>query len=223
MDEFNIKKEESRKLLSRIVLSLVAIFGIIFIIIGALSIYKQNELKTKYLKVVGKVVSNKTDPDGRFIPTYLYEVEGKTYNVESDYSYLVMPNVGTEHNIYYLPEKVGYGIPEYFDTNQLLLVIGAMMLTLPLVIYLLDKDSQKYDRLAKFKSAVIVILGFVYLLGSGMLLNTTNIGTIFMYSNILVIMPILYIGVGIYAFIVSNYEEEKKITKFLNIFKKKKA
>jgi hypothetical protein len=221
-EKFDINKEDSRKLLSRVVLGLVAIFGVIFIIIGALAMYQQYVYRTKYSKVVGSVTSNMTDSEGRYIPTYIYEVDGTTYTTQSDYSFTTMPEIGTQHTIYYLPEKVAYGIAEYFDANQLLVVIGAMMLTLPLAIYLLDTDSQMYDKHAKLKGFTVALLGALYYWGSATILNNYSISYIFNYSGVLVVVPIVYIIIGIYAIIVSKYIKDNKLHFHLFKIHKKK-
>jgi|GEM_PF-4441631 len=209
-EKFDINKEDSRKLLSRVVLGLIAVFGVIFIIIGALSMYQQYVYRTKYKSVVGTVTSNMTDSEGRFIPTYIYQVDGTDYTVQSDYSFVAMPAIGTEHTIYYLQDKVAYGVPEYFDANQLLVVIGAMMLTLPLAIYLLDTDSQMYDKHARLKGFTVAILGALYYYGACVILNNYNLTYIFNYSGVLVVVPIVYIIIGVYAMIVSHYIKENK-------------
>ena len=219
--KFDINKEDSRKLVSRVVLGLVAIFGIVFIAIGACALYEQYNYRTSYSKAVGTVTSNMKDSEGRYIPTYIYEVNGKTYTTQSDHSYASLPAIGAEHTIFYLADKAEFGIPEYFDANELLVIIGAMMLTLPLAIYLLDNDSQAYDKHAKLKGLAVAVLGVLYYWGSCAILNNYDIRYVFNYSGVLVVVPIVYIVIGIYVLIISKYIKEHKPIHLFKIHNKK--
>ena len=223
---FSLNNLEVRLFISRMLFGLLAVFGIVFIIIGLVAIINDMDIKNRYDKITGTAISNMENSDGLYITTYAYTYKDQTYTVQSDYAILEETETGTERVIYVNPDNPSLAIVNTFNENVFLLVIGAMMLVIPLALYMIDSDSQKDDKNALLKAILVVVCGILFYIVSGMLVKSYIPSIIWIYSPLLVIMPIIFILMGIYAItkvlIIKKQDDEKKKHPFRNLFKVRK-
>lgn len=224
---FSLNNLDTRIAVSRVLFGLLAIFGLIFIIMGTVSLVQEIQIKDKYVKSTGFAISNIETEEGLYIATYSYSYNDESYTVQSDYAITKEAELGTEQVIYINPEDPNLAIVETFNENILLLVIGAMMLVIPLALYMIDPDSQKDDKNGLLKAGMVVVCGILFYLLAGALISNYWPQIIWKYSPLLVLMPIVFIAMGVYAivkiFIFKKEAESKKnrLKRFFKIKKKK--
>ena len=222
-----INSLEARLFLSRLLFGLLAIFGIVFIIIGTVAIVNEIDIKDRYVKVTGIAVSNLEDSDGLYITTYAYFYNDESYTIQADYAVLEPTEISTEQTIYVNPENPRLAVVETFNENVFMLVIGAMMLVIPLALYMIDPDSQKDDKNAILKAGLVIVCGLLFYIVSGTLIHSYIPTDVWKYSPLLVLMPIIFILMGVYAIVkillFKKQAEEKKhrLKNFFKIRKKK--
>lgn len=198
-----VSKEDDRKIFSKVMLSLLILFGIIFLIMGCYALYNQWSLTTEN-KAVGYVISNQekvTDNKTYYIPTYQYEVSGTQYLIQANYGTLDRLEAGTKVTVYYNSESPELGTVYEFDSKVLLIVIGAMAITLPLALYIIDSDSQKDDALAGVKAELVIALGFLYYLVASALTGNLSLIGIWQYSPAIIIFCLAYLVAGTYSLV----------------------
>jgi hypothetical protein len=213
--KYDVIAEDYRKLISRILFSLVAFFGIVFLMIGAFSIAREVNIKSSYIQTEGQVIANfeKLSKNNKkmYVPTYIYEVGDESYTVQADVAVLPRPNEGEKAMIYYNPNHPEIAEVAMFNENQLLLVVGILMLVLPLATYLLDEDSQKYDEKADLKTLFVVFFSVISYILSVLITGTFSIKSIYNFSGVLIIIPIIYLIMAGYAWYgINKYKKEDK-------------
>lgn len=211
----DIFAEDIRKMISRALFIFVAFFGIVFIIFGAYAVVKEINIKSTYTLKEATVIANfeKEDKKGNtfYIPTYIYEVNDKSYTVQSDIAYDTMPKVGSTDFVYYNSNNPSDALVKVFEENQLLVVIGILMLILPLAIYLLDVDSQKYDEKADLKALFVIFFSVVSYILSVILTGTFNINSIYNISGVLILVPTIFVIMSVYSLImIKKYQKTNK-------------
>jgi hypothetical protein len=210
-------QEKTRIYISRTILAIAILIGLIFTIMGALSMQQDFKVRNEYNKTIGIYFASKQDEKGYYIPTYGYLINSEQYFYQSTEAFEEVPT-GENVIIYYDAENPETAVVEHFDANKLLFVIGVMMLSFPLVLYLLDDDMQKYDK-SILMASVVMILGILFYFVSGSLIGSYNIVTMCNYGGILVIMPIVYVLISILALInIYRFKDEKENKKVLGIF-----
>jgi len=223
--QYGLYNLETRLAVSRVLCGLLAIFGFVFIIIGTVSLTNDIILKDSYVKTTGFAISNLETRDGLFIATYSYNYNDKSYTVQSDYAIVEAKKLGEEQVVYVNPDNPKIAVVDTFNENVLLLVIGAMMLVIPLALYMIDSDSQKDDENGNLKAGLVIVCGILFYILSGALINNFLPMVIWKYSPLLVIMPIIFILMGVYAIYkigVFKKEAERKKHHLKNLFKGKK-
>lgn len=216
---------EVRLFISRMLFGLLAIFGIVFIIIGTVAIVNEMDIKNRYVKMVGTAISNMETNEGLYVTTYAYIYNDQTYTVQADYAILNATEIGKEETVYVNPENPKLAVVETFNENVFMLVIGAMMLVIPLALYMIDPDSQKDDKNAILKAGLVIVCGLLFYIVSGTLIHSYLPNIIWKYSPLLVIMPIIFIAMGIYAVVkilIFKKEAEAKKHRLRNFFKIRK-
>lgn len=185
------------------------ILGIIFIIIGVKGTYQQNQTANNYLSADGYYVDYEIydiDEDGiTYRLIYRYQVDGKEYQIKTDYGTNYIPDANDIREVKYNPQNPEQAILTGTTYNTGLIFFGIFFTAIPLVFILAALtvlgyfDKLKIDVVGTFAGIVILVIG----IGMLMLQNgETGSPTETIQSfGIWIIVPFLFIVGGVFQII----------------------
>lgn len=207
-----------------ITMVMVMLIGLAMIAFGVVSSVRLNEKTKDYISIEAVFCDYSeysSDEDGTtYTLEYEYEVEGKKYYVSTDYGTGIVPKLGTIKTIKYNPENPSEAIITGFGSNTLLFVIGFMFFGVPLIFLMSNREKKnKTEKRIKFESIITSIFigviftgmgfGFYYLMCNGS--DSLSLASAFQTAGLLTILPLLFMGVGIYIIIYSLFSSREKV------------
>jgi hypothetical protein len=182
------------------------LMGIIMLVFACYSTYTSSINTKDYVTVEGKFVGSSiysSDSDGTtYSLTYSYIVDNKSYSIYTNYGTSSVPEIGSTKTIKYNPYDPEEAILTGLGGNGLLFFLGIMFFGIPMIII--------------FESAIIVGIVFT-LVGIGayymMCSSTDSLSLIeaFKINGLWIIIPILFIVVGVWAIISQLFAKKSKI------------
>lgn len=218
--------EGERKILSLIMFLIVGILGITYILIGTYDMLNKVRIDSSYKEIDAKICAYNTNDKNEYIITYSYIVDSKEYIIQSEHAVKELPKQDETIKVLYNVNNHNINMFIKEDQSMLYILIGLMMLSLPVVLYLLDDDMQK-DISNSNVAVIVILLGIFFYIVAARFLNTFNIIKLLNGNSLFVIMPIIFIIIGIYAIIkIQVYKKEQNEKRIINnvtkILKKKK-
>ncbi|MEG1140977.1 MAG: hypothetical protein RSE41_00700 [Clostridia bacterium] len=148
---------------------------------------------------------------------YTYIVNGENYTVSTDYGTQFIPKENNIEKIKYNPEYPEQSIIVGTNTNNSLIFIGIIFITVPIVIFLGMLSIIGYFKKVKI-DIIGIIIGITFItVGFGaiyMLTGSFSILEIFKTYSIIYILPsliiFLIIGIGIYLLIKCLFFNRRK-------------
>lgn len=201
---------------------IMIIIGIVMLVFGVKAIIEKNIETKDYIKVEATFVSaDMEDAEGATHSLeYEYIVDGETYYVSTDYYTSIIPKEGSTKSVKYNPENPGESIITGFGEESMIVLLGFMFVGIPLVI--LTSSSNKKDKASKnvkkIKSLITSLLISIVIFGVGfgfcyiMCLGTGgfNIWEAFKSSGGLIIIPLVFMILGVYMFFASFFAKRVK-------------
>ncbi len=201
-------------------LSIFIIVGIALLIFGFYNIYT-DQIKTRnFISIEGTLVKSDVYSSSRESTTYrliyLYIVDSKEYMIATDYGTSMVPPIGSSKTIKYNANNPSDAVIAGLGANGLLLMLGVMFTFLPIMILgsnnqNTSKENNKTKSMALgiFIGLTFTILGALtyYLIGS--IGNSLSIIDVFDQTGLWIIIPIVFIIVGIYIILFSIFVPEK--------------
>jgi len=216
----NKKKED---IIFKIIMVLVILLGLTVITFSIKSIIDINDKTKNYISIEATFegVSFENDEGGTYGLGYVYTVDGKTYHISTDYSTSIIPEEGSTKTIKYNPEDPNDAVITGYGTEMLVIVIGFMFVSIPLV-FIMNGNDDKKDKLSsrakKTKSFITSFLIGVTFIGMGsgvyyLMCDGTNglsLGNLFKNAGIFGIIPVIFILLGIYMLIYTLFAKRVK-------------
>ncbi len=202
-----------------IFLSILILIGTLLTFFGVKTTYSRAQKTKDYVLVEGIYVGSSTyssDEDGKtYTLTYSYEVDNKEYRISTDYGTGSVPKLGTKKNIKYNPNDPSEAVISGIGSSGILFVLGFMFITFPLIIIFTNnsnsessKNSKSHEKLLSF------FIGFVFVVMGGSVYyficsggNSLSLIYAFQTSGIWVIIPIIFIVVGMYVILASIFKK----------------
>lgn len=188
------------------------LMGIIGIIIGSYLIYKDNIKSENYHIIDGKFIGSSVyskDSDGTtYKLTYSYNVNDNEYKLSTNYGSGFIPDIGSIKSIKYNPDNPNEAMFTGLSSSIFILLAG--IFTFLLTTAVIFKNS-------KYSSIVILLSGciFYYIIGSE--INDFSLFNIIKNSGLWILIPVLFIIIGIYSLICSIFNFKIKKNKDKNI------
>lgn len=197
-------------------LSIFILIGILLTFFGVKTTYDTAQKTKNYVLVEGTYVGSSvysSDEDGKtYILTYTYEVDNKEYRISTDYGTGSVPKLGTKKNIKYNPDDPSEAVISGMGSSGILFILGFMFITIPLIMIFSNSGSTKNSNnpgklLSIFIGFVFVVMGgsVYYFMCSGG--NSLSLIYAFQTSGIWVIIPIIFIVVGMYVILASIFKK----------------
>lgn len=201
-------------------ISVFILVGIVLLFFGVKSTYSRMEKTKNYVSVEGTFVGSSiysSDDDGTtYTLTYSYRVNGNRYEISTDYGTGSVPDMGTKKTIKYNPNNPSEAIISGMGSNGFLLIMGFMFTAIPLIILFTSIINREPNNGSVIHKKILTILiGFVFAVMGGAFYymmcsggNSLSIISSFKINGFWVIIPILFIIIGIYIIIASIFKKE---------------
>lgn len=198
------------------------VIGIVIIVFGIKGIINENIETKNYIKVEAKFVGTDSEDSegGTYSLLYEYIVDGEAYYISTDYYTSIIPKEGSIKTIKYNPGNPDDAVIAGFGEKSLVLVLGFMFVGIPLIILMAssNKKDKSSPSVKKFKSFITSLLISLVIFGIGfgfcyiMCLGTDNfsIWEAFKNSGGLIIIPLVFMIVGIYSLFVTLFGKKVK-------------
>jgi hypothetical protein len=148
------------------------LIGITLLFFGVKSTYNRMEKTKNYVSVEGTFIGSSiysSDDDGTtYTLTYSYRVNGNKYEISTNYGTGSVPDIGTKKNIKYNPDNPSEAIITGFGSNGLLLLLGFMFTTIPLIPLFSMFVNSNNSISSKIKEKIFgIFLGTVFIILGG--------------------------------------------------------
>lgn len=198
-------KIDIRILISALLIGIVFVSGIVMLFFGIRDTYKLN-IKTKGYITTNGYYNNydifKSDEDGTtYKLTYIYTVDGKEYSITTDYGTNYIPEKNSSREIKYNPNNPEEAIITGTNSKNGLIYGGAFFTFGSLTFIIAALTVLGY--FDKFKIDILgTYIGFLFLtIGIGIILFQTGTTMSLLETiksfGLLILIPIMFIGVGI--------------------------
>lgn len=185
-------KNKSKKF--NFLLLILVLIGVFLLILGIQRTIQYNVQTKNYMEIqatyIDLIEHERIDEDGFHVTyelIYSYEVNGKDYQIHTDYSLGKTPKEGQQKIVLYNPDNPEEAMLKG-NSNGILLIVFSIMFLLPSIIFVLE-NFIKFKK-KKIKNALNNILG----------------GSIF-----------LFVGVGLYIWAGSIYDDYSLLSVIENI------
>lgn len=204
-----ITKYPIKIIISGFLVGLCFLSGIIMLFLGITDTYKLNEISKSYTSTNGYFSHYdiySSDKDGTtYSLTYIYQVDGVEYTIQTDYGTNYVPNPGHIREVKYNPDNPQESILVGTNRSNGFLYIGAFFTLVSFTFILLALATLGY--FDKFKIDIIgTYLGILFtIIGIGILLfqNGTTGSLIETISSfgLWILIPFMFIIIGIFLII----------------------
>ncbi|MDO4282489.1 MAG: DUF3592 domain-containing protein [Clostridia bacterium] len=206
------------KIISAVLIVICMVCGIFMLCIGVHGSHdlskktKQYETVTGYLLDYSIYSNSRRGRNTTYRLTYSYIVNDEEYIVSTDYGIGYVPQKGSEKTIMYNPDNPKEAIILGTNRYSLLILFGFMFIAVPLLFILGYIYTLGY--FAHFRmNPLDIVIGIVFFaMGIGIIYiqaNEISIVELFTVFRIWIIIPILFIVVGIYLMIRGMFFPEK--------------
>ena len=197
------------------------LIGITLLFFGVKSTYSMMEKTKNYVSVEGTFIGSSiysSDDDGtKYKLTYSYRVSGNKYEISTNYGTGVVPDIGTKKNIKYNPDNPSEAIITGLGSNGLLLLLGFMFTTIPLIPLLSIFVNSNNFISSKVKEKIFgIYLGTVFIILGGacyymMCYGSDSLSIIYAFktTGFWIIIPVIFIVLGIYIVTASILYKNK--------------
>lgn len=201
-------------------ISIFILVGVVLLFFGVKSTYSRMEKTKNYVSIEGTFVGSNiysSDDDGTtYTLTYSYRVNGNKYEISTDYGTGSVPDIGTKKTIKYNPNNPHEAIISGMGSNGFLLIMGFMFVAIPLIILFTSIINREPNTgSAVHQKLLSIIIGSVFSIIGGAFYyimcssgNSLSIISALKANGFWVIIPILFMIIGIYVIIASILKKE---------------
>lgn len=203
-DEVRSSNFDPRLLVGGLLVGLCFVIGIFMFFFGIKDVYEQSIITRTYVPIEGTFYDYEiydSDEDGTtYSLIYRYEVEGVTYQVQTNYGTGSIPSYNSKREVRYNPENPQEAVLSGTSGNSALVFIGAFFTLVSLVFvfaflsgmgYL---DHLKFDFMGTYVGAVFLIIGIgVFVMQIG---TAGSIVEMFHTMGLWIFIPVLFVIVG---------------------------
>ena len=187
---------------------IILLLGILLLFVGIKDTYKLNKKTKDYVQTTGSFVDyeiyNPNAKDITYKLTYVFEVKGMKYFASTDYGVTSLPDKNSVREIKYNPNNPDESILIGTNSKNTLIYFGGFFTlgaTAFILAFLYVKgvfSKIKFDIMGLYLGFVFLIVGIGFIMFQG---GLSSFSETIKSLGIFIIIPILFIGVGIFQII----------------------